>query len=290
MLTKPRLRNIKETKDASDLAIKPLTFLVGPNGTGKSAVLRALLERERENGGSPAPRYLGALRTAPERSCAVREDAPDSVGRHGENAVAMLMANGARSETSRMLLAKAGEWMRALGVASEVNLRDAGGGRFAVETVNPNTGERANLADAGAGANQILPIIAEGYAAPKGALILLEHPEAHLHPRAQGALGDLLIDISKRGKKLIVETHSEHLIGRIQTGVGEETISQDDVAIYYFDPVEGGVQVRELKLDEMGHLASSGIPADFFAEGYEESLRHMKAVGERIRKGGADGG
>ena len=287
MLTKPRLRNIKGLKCGGGLAIKPLTFLVGPNGTGKSAVLRALLERERESG-FPALRHVGALRTAPERVHAVREDAPESVGIYGENAAAMLLANGARSEMSRKLLAKVGEWMRALGIASEVSLRDAGDGRFAVEIANPHTGERANLADAGVGAIQALPIIAEGYAAPKGALILLEHPEAHLHPRAQGALGDLLIDISKRGKKLIVETHSEHLIGRIQTSVAEETILNDDVAIYYFDPVEGGVQARELKLDEMGHLPPNGIPEDFFAEGYEESLRHMKAVGKRIR-GGADG-
>lgn len=285
MLANPRLRNLNGLKCGGGLAIKPLTFLVGPNGTGKSAVLRALLERE---SGFPTLRHLGALRTAPERACAVREDAPESVGRYGENAAAMLMANGARSEMSRKLLAKAGEWMRALGIASEVNLRNAGDGRFSVETANPNTGERANLADAGAGAVQALPIIAEGYAAPKGSLILFEHPEAHLHPRAQGALGDLLIDISKQGKALVVETHSEHLIGRIQTSVAEETISNDDVAIYYFDPVEGGVQVRELKLDKMGHLAPNGIPEDFFAEGYEESLRHMIAVGKRI-KGGADG-
>ena len=287
MLANPRLRNIKGLKCGGGLAIKPLTFLVGPNGTGKSAVLRALIERERESG-FPALRHLGALRTAPERVCAVREDAPESVGRCGENAAAMLMANGARSEMSRNLLAKVGEWMRALGIASEVSLRDAGDGRFAVEMTNPNTSERANLADAGAGAMQALPIIAEGYAAPRWSLILLEHPEAHLHPRAQGALGDLLIDISKQGKKLVVETHSEHLIGRIQTSVAEETILNDDVAIYYFDPVEGGVQARELKLDEMGHLPPNCIPEDFFAEGYEESLRHMKAVGKRIR-GGADG-
>ena len=281
-----RLREREAVKDAGDMEIRPLTFLAGPNGVGKSAVLRELMERRRRESGRAAPRYLGSFRTEPERACAVREDAPESVGIYGENAVAMLLANGARAEMSRRLLAKVNKWMSAFGMASEVNLRDAGQGRFAVELTNPNTGERANLADAGAGAIQTLPIIVEGYRAPKGSLILLEQPEARLHPRAQGTLGDMLIDISKQDKKLIVETHSEHLIGRIQTGVAEETISKDDVAVYYFDPCEGGAQVRELKLDKMGHLdPGNGIPDDFFAEGYEESLRHMKAVGKRVRRG-----
>ena len=280
-----QLREREAVKDAGDMEIRPLTFLAGPNGVGKSAVLRELMERRRESG-CAAPRYLGSFRTEPERACAVREDAPESVGIYGENAVAMLLANGARSEMSRRLLAKVNKWMSAFGMASEVNLRDAGQGRFAVELTNPNTGERANLADAGAGAIQTLPIIVEGYRAPKGSLILLEQPEARLHPRAQGTLGDLLIDIAKEGKALVVETHSELIIGRVQTVVAEEILSKDDVAVYYFDPCEGGIHVRELKLDKMGHLdPGNGIPDDFFAEGYEESLRHMKAVGERVRRG-----
>ena len=284
MLTKPRLRDIEGPKCAGDLAIKPLTFLVGPNGTGKSAVLRALFERESENGGSPAPRYLGALRTAPARSCAVREDAPDSVGRHGENAVAMLMANGARAEKSRMLLAKAGEWMRALGVASEVSLRDAGDGRFAVETVNPNTGERANLADAGAGVSQILPIIAEGYAAPDGALILLEHPEAHLHPRAQGALGDLLIDISQTGKTLVVETHSESIIARVRTRVAQDAVSHKDAAVYHFEPTAGGARIREMNLNGAGQFEIEEIPNGFFTQVYADEFEaQMEAAVKRMK-------
>jgi len=280
-----RLREREAVKDAGDMEIRPLTFLAGPNGVGKSAVLRELMERSRESGRA-APRYLGSFRTEPERAYAVREDAPESVGIHGENAVAMLLANGARSEMSRRLLAKVNKWMSAFGMASEVNLRDAGQGRFAVELTNPNTGERANLADAGAGAIQTLPIIVEGYRAPKDSLILLEQPEARLHPRARLTLGDLLIDLAKEGKALVVETHSNLIIDRVQTVVAEETLSKDDVAVYYFAPCEGGAQARELTLNKMGQLKpDDGIPDDFFSAGYDESLRHMKAVGERIRRG-----
>ena len=231
---------------------------------------------------------LGPLRAEPQMVYVASGETPESVGTRGEYAVAAMLVGRAKSESSQMLLAEVKRWMSAFGIASDVNLLELGRGYHVVELTDPRTQTAVNLANTGFGASQVLPVIVQGYYAPKDSLILLEQPEIHLHPRAQGTLGDLLIDISKQGKKLIVETHSEHLIGRIQTGVAEETISKDDVAIYYFDPCEGGAQVRELKLDKMGHLGPDGIPEDFFAEGYEESLRHMKAVGKRIR-GGSDG-
>ena len=231
---------------------------------------------------------IGPLRAEPKRGYVASGETPESVGTRGEYAVPAMLVGGAKSEPSQSLLAEVKRWMSAFGIASDVNLLELGRGYHVVELTDPRTQTAVNLANTGFGTSQVLPVIVQGYYAPKGSLILLEQPEIHLHPRAQGTLGDLLIDISKQGKKLIVETHSEHLIGRIQTGVAEETISKDDVAVYYFDPCEGGAQVRELKLDKMGHLEPDGIPEDFFAEGYEESLRHMKAVGKRIR-GGSDG-
>ena len=277
-----RLREREAAKDAGDMEIRPLTFLVGPNGVGKSAVLRELMERGGE-GGFAAPRYLGPFRAEPERACAVREDAPESVGRRGENAVAMLLANGARSEMSRRLLAKVNKWMSAFGIASEVSLRDAGGGRFAVELTNPHTGERANLADAGAGAIQLLPIIVEGYRAPKGALILLEQPEARLHPRAQAALGDLLIDIAKEGKALVVETHSDTIIARAQTRIAEDTVSHKDVTVYCFQPSETGAILDEMEFDWVGRFVENELLRDFFAQRFDEATQHMDAVVKRLR-------
>ena len=277
-----RLREREAAKDAGDMEIRPLTFLVGPNGVGKSAVLRELMERGGEIGFA-APRCLGAFRAEPERACAVREDAPESVGRRGEDAVAMLLANGARSEMSRRLLAKVNKWMSAFGIASEVNLRDAGQGRFAVELTNPHTGARANLADAGAGAIQLLPIIVEGYRAPKGSLILLEQPEARLHPRAQAALGDLLIDIAKEGKTLVAETHSDTVIARVQTRIAEDAVSHEDVTVYCFQPSENGAMPDEMKLDWVGRFVDNDLLRDFFAQGFDEATQHMDAVVKRLR-------
>lgn len=229
---------------------------------------------------------IGPLRAEPERVYVASGETPESVGTHGEYAVAAMLAGRAKSEPSKTLLAEVKRWMSAFGIASDVNLLELGRGYHVVELTDPRTQTAVNLADTGFGASQVLPVIVQGYYAPTGSLILLEQPEIHLHPRAQGTLGDLLIDISQHGKKLIVETHSEHLIGRIQTSVAEETISKDDVAIYYFAPCEDGTQVRELKLNKMGQMdPDGGIPEDFFAAGYEETIRHMKVVGERIRRG-----
>ena len=125
-----------------------------------------------------------------------------------------------------------------------------GPGFFYVNLTNPFTKVPVNLADAGFGGSQVIPIIVEGFFAQEDSLILLEQPEIHLHPRAQGVLGDLLVDIANEGRRLIVATHSEHMLGRIQTNIAEGSISKDDVAVYYFQPGETGTRVRELALND----------------------------------------
>ena len=114
-------------------------------------------------------------------------------------------------------------------------------------------------------------------------MILLEQPEIHLHPRSQGVLGDLLIDIVNSGRQVMIETHSEHVIGRIQTSIAQGHISNDQVVIYYFQPTDQGTEIREVALNDRGQFETEGLPEDFFAQGYEESVRHMNVIADRIR-------
>jgi predicted ATPase len=111
--------------------------------------------------------------------------------------------------------------------------------------------------------------------------LLIEQPEIHLHPKAQATLGDLLMEVVKAGdRQVIVETHSEHLLARIQRRIAEQKFSHEQVAIYYFEPTPSGTKIHRLELDEYGQLVEP-IPEGFFEEGLEEALAHMKAVGER---------
>ena len=74
-----------------------------------------------------------------------------------------------------------------------------------------------NLLDVGFGISQVLPLLVQCFYAPEGSIILIDQPEVHLHPYAQSALADVMIDViesksnlRKRNIQLIIETHSEH--------------------------------------------------------------------------------
>lgn len=86
----------------------------------------------------------------------------------------------------------------------------------------------------GFGLTYSLPIIVACLAAKKGGLLLLENPEAHLHPRGQAALGRLLAMCAADNVQIIVETHSDHLLNGIRVGVKQKAIYADDVALHYF--------------------------------------------------------
>jgi hypothetical protein len=224
--------------------------------------------------------YIGPLREWPKRVYIATGEAPQDVGLKGELSVDVLWV-GSRSKRMReRLLGKINHWMRAFGIASEVVLRRLGGNNYSVILKDPQTSLRVNLADVGFGASQIFPIVVEGFYARDRAMLLIEQPEIHLHPKAQGTLGDLLIDIATTGggKSLLVETHSEHVLGRIRRRIAEGKLSKDTVAIYYCEPRSEGTKIRHIAINDEGQYEGEGLPTAFFDEGYEEVVEQFRAV------------
>lgn len=87
----------------------------------------------------------------------------------------------------------------------------------------------------GFGLTYCLPIIVACLSAPVGSLILLENPEAHLHPRGQSLMGVLLAMCANDGVQIIVETHSDHLLNGIRVAAKQKSINAEDVLVHYFD-------------------------------------------------------
>ena len=89
--------------------------------------------------------------------------------------------------------------------------------------------ERVSVAlpDVGFGVSQILPFIVQSLASG-GWIISIEQPEVHVHPKLQADLGDLLAEAIKepRQNRFIIETHSEHLILRLQRLVAKSKSNQ----------------------------------------------------------------
>ncbi len=224
--------------------------------------------------------YIGPLRESPKRIYIATGEAPQDVGLKGELSVDVLWVQARRKSTREKLLGKVNHWMREFGLAADVRLNRVGGNNYSVVFEDLNTRLKVNLADVGFGASQVLPIVIEGFYARDRAMLLIEQPEIHLHPKAQGVLGDLLIDIAtlEGGKTVLVETHSEHVLSRIRRRIAERRISRDSVAIYYCEPSAGGTKVREIGVNSNGQYENEGLPEGFFEEGYRDTLEQFKSL------------
>jgi predicted ATPase len=116
----------------------------------------------------------------------------------------------------------------------------------------------------GFGLTYCLPIIVSCLVAPKGSLLLLENPEAHLHPQGQAALGQLIARCVADGVQIIVETHSDHLLNGLRLAVKNRHLKPPDVVLHFFSrPTETGeVFVQSPAVLENGRV--SNWPEGFF--------------------------
>jgi len=126
----------------------------------------------------------------------------------------------------------------------------------------------------GFGLTYSLPIIVALLSAPPGALLLLENPEAHLHPRGQVALGSLIARCAADGVQVIVETHSDHLLNGIRLAVRRKHISSSSVRLCNFtrDPTTGDTYIETPAVLDSGELTA--WPSGFFDE-WEKSLENL---------------
>ncbi|MFM6076692.1 MAG: AAA family ATPase [Dolichospermum sp.] len=87
----------------------------------------------------------------------------------------------------------------------------------------------------GFGITYTLPIIVAILSAASDTLILLENPEAHLHPRGQSKMGELIALAASCGIQIILETHSDHVLNGIRKAVRHNKLEADKVQINYFE-------------------------------------------------------
>lgn len=108
----------------------------------------------------------------------------------------------------------------------------------------------------GFGISYVLPVITMGLIAPKNSLVIIENPEAHLHPSAQSEIGKFLAMIAMSGVMVIVETHSEHIINGIQIYVAEHPEFSSSVIINNFSSDDTFTQpkVDSISISERGEI------------------------------------
>ncbi len=125
----------------------------------------------------------------------------------------------------------------------------------------------------GFGLTYTLPIIVACLTARPGSLILLENPEAHLHPKGQTQVAYLMARAVAAGAQLIVETHSDHVLNGLRLAVKDGIVTADDVQPHYFHRhPDDGIQITSPRIGTDGML--SEWPEGFFDE-MDSALEHL---------------
>ena len=240
--------------------------------------------------------YLGPLRDYPKRDYLWARSRPTDVGQRGEKAIDAILAATESGET-RNLKARArmrpfqemiAHWLREMGLIHAFKVEEIaeGSNRWQAKVVTRPSGSEVLLTDVGFGVSQVLPVITLLQYVPEGSTVILEQPEIHLHPLAQAGLADVIINAAThRRVQVIVESHSEHLLLRLQRRIAEEVIPASDVNLYFCDAPAGISTLTPLQLDMFGNVAN--WPDKFMGDAFGETahgeiarLKRMKAAAE----------
>jgi hypothetical protein len=223
--------------------------------------------------------YLGPIRSFPERVYEWGGEKPLDTGWDGDQAIPALLAWKKEVQIAT--------WLQKMGLIHSFRLEpvDTGQTIYQCRVRTAANATEVLLPDVGFGVSQILPVLANCAMLPDDSTLLLEQPEIHLHPFAQAALADVLIDAIKgRNIQIIVESHSEHILRRIQRRIAREVLSAEDAALYFCSFENGASAIEELKLDSYGNIKN--WPKHFFGDEMGELADMTIAAMERQKAGG----
>lgn len=248
-------------------------------------------------------RYIGPLRRIPPRGFDVSLTKSESAWSDGMAGWETLMTGPQR------LLDECSDWMAnseklATGYSlerrsvqecdmSQPAPQPVGRPKTKVALIDGN-GLRLQPQDVGVGISQVLPVVVAAQD-NNGSLVCIEQPELHIHPAVQVGLGDLFVDGAlHKGLSFLIETHSEHLVMRLQRRLRESAggnlpdgvtaVSPGDVNLVYLHRNDAGaIKATSIGLTDEGKFTNAW-PAGFFPERTKEVL--PPHVRDQLRKGG----
>lgn len=240
--------------------------------------------------------YLGPLRDSPKRIYPWSGETPEYVGLKGEYAIAaILSAQEQGRQINRGPKCKIqpfaefiATWLKDLGIIHSFIVKPVAEGRQEYEVlVKTHTGaSEVKITDVGVGVSQVLPALVGAFYCPPGSTVWMEQPEIHLHPQVQSELADVFISAIKarengrdRNVQMIIETHSEHFLYRLQRRIAEGEISPDQVAIYFCKRNGTAAELEPLEVDLYGEIVN--WPENFFGDEMAEMTARTTAAMKR---------
>lgn len=174
------------------------------------------------------------------------------------------------SQTENNLLAQTIAWIREINAGITIIPKNYGGAydiRYHLEGLPEE--KEFSTKNIAFGVSYTLPIVVAILSAQKGALLIIENPEAHLHPYGQAKITELMCLAAQAGIQIIVETHSDHIVNGVlvqckKFETESKGIDKNQVKIWHFDKDENKQlsQAIEVDIKEKGRLKN--FPKGFF--------------------------
>ena len=211
--------------------------------------------------------YLSAERLGPRTSQTLANLYYAYVGPHGENTAQVLLDNNFKKiaverhypESKNLYLEhQVNQWLQFIIPGASVTSISSPDTMTARIAVVDNNHPSLNMfaTNVGFGISYVLPIIITCLLAEQGSYILIENPEAHLHPAAQSAMGRFLAIMSSFGLNIIVETHSDYVVTGTQLFVVSNPDYRKEVVINFFGRNDiGNVEVKEITMNDKAVLS-----------------------------------
>jgi predicted ATPase len=185
-----------------------------------------------------------------------------------------------RGDVAPKLLSQANAWMQEFspGVRIDVQaipMTDLVRLEFSYRTTGAAYGSSFRSTNVGFGPTHALPVVVAALASSPGALIMIENPEAQLHPQGQVAVGQLLTRLAAAGVQVVVESHSDHVLNGIRLAVKRKILSPEKARFHFFQRNDAArTVIKSPSIDENGLL--SEWPEGFFTQ-WDETLLELLA-------------
>jgi predicted ATPase len=243
--------------------------------------------------------YLSAERIGPRVSSEVSEYRVRNrreLGSRGELAVQFLSVHGSTpveipslqhaNAASTSLLHQVEAWLSDVSPGTRLHVgehRDLDAVQLRYSFTGTLGGSNAYRAtNVGFGLSYTLPILVAILSARPGGLVLIENPEAHLHPRAQVYLARMLAVLAAADVQVVIETHSDHVLNGIRLAVHDGELASSAAQVHFFERSATPMGIRSVctspEIDNDGRLEP--WPSGFFDE-LEISMSRLLEPGRR---------
>jgi predicted ATPase len=177
------------------------------------------------------------------------------------------------------LLSQTQSWLGEISPGTQINILDSSEmDRVSLQYSFGLGTSRYRATNVGFGITYTLPVITAILSAKPGALLLLENPEAHLHPKGQARMGSLLAQAAAQDVQIILETHSDHVLNGIRLAVHGGNLNPDVVRLHFFQRSKFQEQtVSEVISPQMNRRGRIDQWPDGFFDEWDNSLELLLA-------------